>query len=136
MKLVSYNLTKLKAERFENIFKELKINTSIDLKEIKEAKNDILKTKDTILNIKFNYKINYNPKIAEIEFEGNLGIIVDSKKAKELLKNKKEDMDGESKINLFNLILRKTATKALQLEEELGLPPHFNIPTLKAQKKE
>ena len=137
VKLISYNLTKISAERYEGVAKELKINTSINLNSIEEAKNDLFKTKEIVLNIKFKYKLNYDPKIADLIFEGNLGVMVESKKAKEILKNQKDNkIDEEFKIIVFNLILRKVSLKALQLEEELGLPPHFNLPSLKSDKKE
>lgn len=137
MKLINYNLTKFKAEKFENNSKELKINTSIDIKSIKETKNEFIKTKDTILNVKFKYKIKYDPEIAELEFEGNMGLLIDVKKAKEIIEGQKnKKIDENFRMSLFNLILRKTTVKALQSEEELNLPPHFNLPSLKTEKKE
>ena len=39
-------------------------------------------------------------------------------------------------IALFNIILRKANVKALELEEQIGLPLHIPLPTLKKPKKE
>lgn len=135
MKLAGFNFTKINVEKFTNDFKNLKINTSINLVSIDEAKT--IKTNDSFLNLKFNYSIDYDPKIAKIEFEGNMLISIDSKKAKEILddwKNKK--IKDESRLAIFNGILMKSNIKAVQIESEMGLPIHFKLPSLTLGKKE
>ena len=59
-----------------------------------------------------------------------------SKKIKEILKQwKNKKISEDFKIPLFNLILRKSNVKTLELEEEMGLPLHIPLPHLKNQKK-
>jgi len=36
---------------------------------------------------------------------------------------------------LFNIILKKSTLKALQIEEELNIPLHMQLPSLKKQEK-
>ena len=51
--------------------------------------------------------------------------------------NKDKKMPENFRMTLFNLILRKSSLKALQLEEEMNLPTHIQLPTLKiGDKKE
>ena len=137
MKLAGLNFTKINVEKSKNDFKDLKINTSINLEEITEAKADLIKSKDIFLSIKFKYGINYDPEIAKIEFEGGILISVDQKTGKEILNDWKEKkVKDETRLILFNLILRKSNIKALQLEEEMNLPIHFKLPSLQMDKKE
>jgi len=51
--------------------------------------------------------------------------------AKEVLKGwKDKETTDDFRIFLFNIILRKSNIKALQLEDELALPPHIPLPSL------
>jgi hypothetical protein len=135
MKLIGFNFTKISVEKINNLSKDLKIDTSINIESIDEVKNELLKSKDSFLNLKFNYKINYKPNIALIELSGNLAISVDSKLGKEILKDwKNKKIKDETRIILFNAILKKSNVKALQLEEEMNLPFHFQLPSLKPKK--
>ena len=132
MELVGFNFNKIKIEKFLDRSNELKINTTIDISGINKFQADMLKTKDEILGIKFNYIINYEPKFAVIEFSGNLLISLDPKMAKEVLKEWEEKkIPADFRILLFNLIIRKSAIKALELEDELNLPYHIPMPVLK-----
>ena len=138
MKLLGFNFTKIQIERLKEKVEELKIGTRIDVSEINEAKTGILKTKDEILAIKFKYGLDYEPGMAKLDLEGNLVISLESKEAREVLKQWKDKKMPESfRMTLFNLILRKASLKALQLEEEMNLPIHLQLPTLKiGDKKE
>ena len=138
MKLLGFNFTKIQIEKFKEGVENLKIGTRIDVSEIKEAKAGMLKTKDEILAIKFKYGLDYEPEMAKLDLEGNLVISLESKKAKEVLRDwKAKKMPEDFRATLFNLILRKANLKALQLEEELNIPIHIRLPTLKiGEKKE
>lgn len=138
MKLLGFNFTKIQVEKSKDSVENLKIGTRIDISEIKEAKTGILKTKDEILAIKFKYGLDYEPGMAKLDLEGNLIISLESKEARGVLKQwKDKKMPENFRMPLFNLILRKSSLKALQFEEELNLPIHIQLPTLKlGDKKE
>ncbi|MFA5953691.1 MAG: hypothetical protein WC812_03795 [Candidatus Pacearchaeota archaeon] len=134
MKLAGFNFTKIVGERSNIKFEELKINSTLDLKEIKEISSDLIKTKEDLLGVRFFYSIEYSQKVAKIEFEGNIIISLDSKQAKEILKEwDDKKVKSSFKEAIFNLILNKCNIKALQLEEELGLPIHFKLPSIKIE---
>ena len=69
MKLLGFNFTKVSIEKFSDKFENLKINSNIDISEIKEVKQSMLNSKDTVLSIKFSYILNYNPDYAKIDFK-------------------------------------------------------------------
>ena len=133
MKILGFNLTKISAEKISSKLENVKINTNIDISEISEAKADeMIKLKEDILTIKFTFILDYTD-YAKIEFQGILILAIDSKDSKEILKNWKNDkkISDEFRISLFNLILRKSTLRALQLEEEIGIPLHLPLPSLK-----
>jgi hypothetical protein len=137
MKLIGFNLNKISAEILSNKFEELKITNNIKIETIEQAKADIFKKDEEALNIKFDYSLDYNPKIAQLMFSGSVLLLVSQKESKEILKQWEEKkISSNIKLPLFNLILRKTSIKAIELEDELNLPLHVNLPSLKPDKKE
>lgn len=136
MKIIGFNFNKINIERFSDKLEKLEINTNIDISEITDLKPDFFKTKEGVLKIKFTYKINYDPNFAKIEFVGNLLITLDQKTMKDVLKQWKDKKIPENfQITLFNIILRKSNIKALQLEDEMNLPLHISLPTVKPKEK-
>jgi len=139
MRVIGFNFTKISIERLKDILEpseQLKIGTQIDIPELKDVKSDILKTKEEILTAKFVYGVNYDPGFAKIELEGRILISLDPKIAKEVLKQwKKKKMPEDFRIFLFNVILKKSSLKALDLEEELNLPLHMPMPSFKKEEK-
>jgi hypothetical protein len=137
MRLIGFTYTKISIEKNSNNFKDLKIETSMNIPSIEEAKTDIFAQKDSLLNIKFENEIVYKPNIAKISFEGNLLIAVDPKQSKEILKKwKDKKIDQDVRLAILNVILRKTNIKAIQLEEEMNLPHHFRLPSIQLPQKE
>mgnify|MGYP001560621522 CR=1 FL=1 len=131
MKLMGFNFDKISVEKFGIGQKDMKINTNIDLSKIEKADQDFFKFKEEILSVNFTYTVNYAPDIAKIEFKGNLVLAVEPKIAKDVLKRWEEKkIPEEFKIDLFNIILRKSNIRALQLEEEINLPIHIPMPIL------
>jgi len=137
MRLITFRFNKISIEKLSDSFKEIKINSKINISDIEILKPEAIKREEEVIQVNFNYSILYNPEIAKIDFKGRVLLVADKEKAKEIeemWENKK--MTEEFRITLFNIILRKANIKALELEEEIGLPLHISLPTLKKQKKE
>ena len=136
VRFLGFMLTKISAEKFVQKLTDLKIASSINVKNIEENPVSLSSEKERLLGVSFSYSINYSKDIAKIEFEGKLIISVDPETEKEILKKwKKKEIEDSLKMDLFNMILMKAGIKALQLEEDLGLPTHFRMPSLTPQKK-
>ena len=136
MKIIGFSFTKISVEKFNEINKELKVNTNIDISTIKELKSNILKTKEELLGVNFTFTVNYEPNFAKIITGGNLIVSVEPKLLKEILKqweNKK--MPEDFKISLFNIILRKSSLKTFQLEDEMNLPLHLPMGSFRKEDK-
>jgi len=135
MQLIGFNFKKINIEKFSNEFEKLKINTNINISKIDKIKMDFLKSKEDVIMVEFKYEVNYDPNIAKIEFIGDILFTTDQKQLKEIIKDwKNKKMSENFKIILFNIILRRSSIKALQLEEGMNLPPHIPLPNLKKNK--
>ncbi len=131
MRLVGFNFEKMSVERFEERPENLKFNTKLDISSINPLKSDFLRTKEDILKIDFVYSVLYEPNFAKLELKGNILLSVEPRMARDILKGWKDKQTSEEfRIFMFNIILRKSNIKALQLEDELGLPPHIPLPSL------
>ncbi len=132
MKVLGFNFSKISVEKFPNKVENIKLNTSIDILDIMPVKSDMLKTKEELLGIKFSYSIKYNPDYAKIEFLGDILLSADPKIVKDIQKEwKDKKFPEEFQLFVFNVILRKSNIKALELEDEMNLPLHFPLPSLK-----
>jgi len=90
MKLAGFNFNKLNIEKFSDNFADLKINTHIDILEIGEVKSEIFKLKEQMIAVSFKNILNYEPNIAKIEFTGTIILGVESRIAREVLKDWKD----------------------------------------------
>lgn len=134
MNVLGFNFSKISVEKFPNQEKieDLKLNTNIEILDIKPVKADMFKTKDELIGVKFSYTIKYDPDYAKMEFSGDILVSLDSKIIKDVLKEWKDKKFPEDfQMFIFNVILRKSNIKALELEDEMNLPLHFPLPSLK-----
>jgi hypothetical protein len=133
MNIVGFNFLKISADRDSKIKSIDNISTSIDVIELTKESVPFLKESDG-LKITFKYVIDYDPRYAQILFEGALMVSADPEMVKETLKQwKKKQLTAEFKIPLFNTIMSKCNLKALNLEEEMGLPLHIKFPHFSTQ---
>ena len=136
MKILGFNYTKINVEKNKELSKDLKISNKIDVLGISEVKQDVLKSKDEVLAVKFSYSIEYSPGIASVNLEGTIMLSTDSEMAKDVMKKwKNRETPEEFRIPLFNIIFRKAGLKALELEDEMNLPLHMSMPTLRRDDK-
>ena len=133
MRALGFNYSKISVEKVPNPAPNsqegLKINTNIEVTEISQVKADVIKTKDEFLGVRFVYSINYDPDYAKIEFSGDILIELDPKLLKDVLKEwKDKKMPEEFRVFVFNVIMRKSNVKALEIEDEMSLPFHIPMP--------
>lgn len=129
-KLVGFNLSKISIEKENEIKGKIEIKSNIHVENIKKETIEISKEND-ILAFEFSLTIDYEPKIAKIQFKGDTLVLVSPEESKEIMKKwKKKEIADPIRILVFNTILAKCNIRALQLEEELNLPTHIPMPKL------
>jgi len=138
MKIVGINFTKINAEKLEeNSNQKLNIKSNIDISDVYDVKYEFLNLKEALVGVKFTYLVNYEPNYAKISFEGIVVFSVAKEESKEILDSWREKKVLDAfKVPLFNTILKKSNIKALHLEEELNLPTHIPMPSVKAGQTE
>ncbi len=136
MPIVGFNLTNVQAQKFKPLDtknKEIKINSNLGITDIKEEKLPTGRTKTDGLRFDFEFKLDYQPEIAKITIEGFIYYMDDPKLLKEIRDrwNKDKIIPIDIKTQILNTVLLKASIKALQLEQEINLPPHMPFPSLR-----
>jgi len=144
MKVIGFNFTKITAERSKVIAEAYSINNHIEFMEIDKESIDMVKDLEPV-RIKFKFSVQYEPgenkdkkkeDFGSLIFEGVMLLVMDKEQSNNLVKAwKKKELSNEFKLPLFNLILKKCTPKALDIEEQLGLPSHIPIPRINAPAK-
>ncbi len=131
MRILGFNQTKIYGEKTGKSAENIKINSNIDISEISRVATDVLSSKEELLSITYTITFDYSPDFARIELKGSFVVEVEKDKAQKILESwKQKKLDEEFHLSLTNLILRKSHVKALQIEDELGIPFHFKLPSL------
>lgn len=142
MQIIGFNFNKISASKKEN-FKPGHINTNIEFVDLEKDKIDILKDLEAV-KLTFKLDLDYTEsqekkedKLAEINFGGNIRLALTKEESKELMKEwKKKKIPAGPRMFLFNYLLKKTAPKALSLQDELTLPSHIPIQQISFKKDE
>jgi hypothetical protein len=131
MRVGAFNLFKILVERKEKFEGKIVATQKIDIKDIvKETAN---KSEDFI-RIKFGFYVEYKD-LGKVDIEGQVVVLPTKEELEKIIKeweNKK--LPDDVKVPLFNFIMNKCNVKALGLEDELGLPPHIQLPKIKPSK--
>ncbi len=136
MRVIGFHFEKISGERLKETSENLKIKTSMDIFKVREVEKPLLKTKDTLIEVNFEYIISYEPELAKVDLKGVMLLAVDKKTSKEILDGWKDKKIPEDvRIQLLNIILRKATIKALELEDVLNLPLHMPMPSFKKEEK-
>jgi hypothetical protein len=131
IKLAAVNFYKVSAEKNPDFKDKISVKPSINIANIEEYKA----AKTDACKVDFNFGISYGD-LGKVELSGAIFLTMDSKTLKETLKSwKDKKMDNDTNLMILNVIMQKASLKALQLEEDLGLPPHVSLPRLQLGSK-
>ena len=133
MKVMGFNFTKISVERPEKMQFDGKINANLEFTNADKTTLGTISSNE-YLKLNFRYTISYQKNDPNVLFEGSLIVEVDPETITETLKTwKKKQVPEKIRIPLLNSIMYKCNLRALQLEEEVNLPPHFRLPRVSAQ---
>jgi hypothetical protein len=129
MKIAGFSIKKISAERINPIKGNLEVKQGLNIDDIQKEQINI--SEKPAIRFDFTFSIDYSPNFAKIEVKGAIIAIDDKDEAKDIFKDwKKKKFDHQVKLPLFNFIMDKCNIKALELEEEIGLPFHIPFPKL------
>ncbi len=134
MKIIGFTITKISAEKKKSSGGKLEIKNSMSIDNITEDKAEVFNK--PLLKFDFSYRIGYEPGFAEILISGTVLGLDDNDESKAILKEwKDKKFTSDVKITILNYIVNECLLRALNLEKELGLPPHMPFPKLKKETK-
>ena len=123
IRLIGFNYAKIKAERKPEYNGKIETKSNVNIENMEKVKTPAAKQES--LKVEFSVDIDYG-ELGKIELQGNLFILADPKIIKETItawEGKKQPTDLQ--LGIVNIILQKTSVKAIQIEEEIGLPIHL-----------
>lgn len=132
MPIVGFNIEKLYVEKKKPIEGNVRIKNDMTIKEIVKDDKSSSTEKEGILKFIFEFSTEYQEGIGNIEIGGYVLYLDDKKKIKEILErwNKEKSMETDLLTRILNIILMKCNIKALELSQEMNLPPNIKIPTV------
>lgn len=133
MILINFSFKKILVEKKENFSGKVEIKSNINILNLEKSP---YQTADKMDILKITYEIKYTyEEQASLQFEGELLIAVSPKESEQILKEWKKDqkLTKEPKLEIYNIIFYKCNLKALQLEQDVNLPSHIQLPILKVE---
>ena len=136
MPFIGFNFEKLSAERYKEVKGDIKIKHNLNIVDVKDHKVSLDK-KQEVLKFDFEFNLEYTPNIGKINIKGSMLYTENVKKLKEIKQEweKSKKLPNEIFAGLFNTILAKSNIKALELSQEINLPPHLPLPRIDQQQK-
>src|SRR3989338_1765305 len=137
MPFIGFNFDKISAERsLEELKGNVNVKHNLNIIDLNQEEVNLDK-KQEVLKFTFEFLLKYEPNLGSVKIQGHLLFLENPKRMKEILqewkKNKKIPQDIMR--SLFNTILAKANIKALQLTQDINLPPHIPMPRLEQTKK-
>jgi hypothetical protein len=136
MPFIGFNFDKILAERKKDeVNGNISVKHNLNILDLKEEEINLDK-KQEVLRFTFEFVLNYEPEQGFIKINGHLLFLDSPKKMKDIIQDWKKDKKIPPEImqSLFNTILAKSNIKALQLSQDINLPPHLPMPRLEKQK--
>lgn len=132
MPIIGFNFNKIYVERKKLPRGRVSVNNNVSIKDIKEADIPIDKTKQGALKIVFEFSSKYEPEIGEILLSGDLLLIEDINKLKQILKEWEDSKKVSTQVmnKILNTILTKCNIQALILSQTVNLPPPIPLPKI------
>jgi hypothetical protein len=132
MPIVGLNFDKIGAKKDNKIVGKVQIKNNVDIKNVEQEKLSV-SSSDDILKISFEFKSTYEPEVGAIQLNGHVLYMDDPKKIDGIAKEWKKSKSLQKEISplIINSVLARCNIKALVLSQDVNLPPHVRLPTLK-----
>ena len=132
MPIVSFNYTKINAERLDMTPGPTDIKNNVNLKTVNKTKLTLGPQSQDVLRVTFEFTTFYEPKRGIIEIQGDIMYLEKPEKIDSRFKAwQKEKMlpKDESRI-IINHILAKCNVEAILMSREINLPSPIQLPSI------
>ena len=130
MSVIGFNFNKISVERLGSKKGKLTISNNVGISDVAEAKVPFSNEKTKCVKVDFKFESKYEPKVAQMSFEGDILYMVPVEAADKLLKewNENKALVDDLVQPIMNAILSRANVEALLLSKELGLPSPIPLP--------
>ncbi|MBW2969477.1 hypothetical protein KY314_05195 [Candidatus Woesearchaeota archaeon] len=130
MTIIGMQFDKISVEKMNPLVGKVSINNNVTIKKLEKTQITLGKNKQDVLRFTYEYKADYEPKIALITLLGTLTYLEKPEKIEELLKQWKKDKNLPKEIltPILNNIYTKCNVQALVMAREINLPPPIQLP--------
>lgn len=135
MPIAGFGFTKMSAERKESKGTNIKVENNVSIKSVEEIDLGLAKQSQKSLKFSFEFKAKFEPDFGEINLAGEVLLVEDDKKAKEILKEWKKEKKVSKDILpvILNAVLHKCNIQAILLSREVNLPSPIPLPKVNYQ---
>lgn len=128
MAIIGFNFTKIAAQRSGTRSGKIDITNNIGVRNIEASKFSGDDKRSTV-KVSFRYDGLYNPKVAHLQFDGDVVLLLEKKVADELLANWKEKRaDTKILTGAMNHVLERCNIQAIILARDMNLPSPVPLP--------
>jgi len=128
MAVIGFNFTKIAAQKLSNKTGKVQVNNNIAIKSI-EKSNFSGDEKRQAVRVVFRYDGVYEPKIAHLQFEGDVILMLAKKEAEELVKGWEEKKAPvKSLSSAMNHVLERCNIEGVILARDMNLPSPIPLP--------
>lgn len=134
MPIIGFHFDKIEAENKHGITKNLTIKPNIDIKSVSKKSTMIGNEEKETIKVSFEYSIEYQ-ELGHIKFEGSITYLTHKEEIDKIIKvwDKEKKLSKLILTPILNLILIKSNIKALNISQDINLPPHIKLPFLVAK---
>jgi hypothetical protein len=135
MTIIGMQFTKIAVEKLNPLAGKISVSNNVTLKNLEKSTITLGKTKQDVLKFTYEFKADYEPKIALITLVGTLTYLEKPEKIEELIKKWKKDkkLPKEILTPVLNSIYTKCNIQALVMAREINLPPPIQLPKVAVQ---
>lgn len=132
MTVVAVGYNKINLEKKSSIKGKVDIKNNAAILNIEKQELTLGSKKQDSLKFVFEFRVDYEPKIAFILLEGEVIWVDEPKKIEAILKGWKKDkkVGPEIMTPVLNAVLAKSNVEALLLAKEANLPPPIQLPKI------
>jgi len=131
IQLIGSRITSITAKRDQEFSGEVSIKTNIQIVSFDSVPED-----DSTMKTSYVFEIDYGD-LGNVKLNGVIFVKTTTEVIASLIESLSEKkIEMEEHAHITNLIIQKASIKAFELEDELGLPIHMNLPKVQIKDKE
>jgi hypothetical protein len=137
MTVVGLQINKILVEKYAPAKGKISVNNNVAVKDVTKTDLSFGNSKQDALEFTFEFKAAYEPKIANMIFEGTVTYFDTPAAIEDVMKGWKKDKKVAPEImsGVLNTILARCNVEALLLSREVNLPPPIPMPKVNVSTK-